>query len=169
MSEAVNVTRQLPRDMQGIIATGLSMVAIRDHQADHKIGNLKSIGTDKVLPLYKSKNKRRDYDQVSEFHMAMNYLQILEEPERRDVSGKMIELVEFARDYLEKCRYTAILPEKRKVERIRDIYLGLEREKARQYLETIRQEFLTSLQVQKSEPAKQDYISDGSTIHLGGF
>lgn len=168
--EAVNVTRQLPRDFQGVLAKGISQIAIRDHQADHRLSQLKSLGAERILPLYKSKNKRRDYDQVPEFHTAMSYLQVLSEDERRKLAEKVIELAEFAREYVEKCKYTALLPDQSKMENIQENYLRLETAKARQYLEATRQAFLSGLLRDKGQTTdKNGYIADGSTIHLGEF
>lgn len=167
---AVNLTRQLPQDFQGLIAGGINTVAIRDHQADERMSHLKSLGAEKILPLYKSKNKRRDYDSVPEFHTAMNYLRILEENERRKVADTVLELVEFANHYLEKCRYTACIPDPKKIEQVRDSFLGMETAKALQYLETVRKEVLSTLMPAKAQDGpKAGYVADGNTIHLGEF
>lgn len=169
VGEAINLTRQLPKEMQDVIATGLSFVAIQEYQADRRLGNLKSLGSEKILPLYKSKNKRRDYDQVSEFHTALNYLQVLETNERQNVSLRVLDLAKFALEYLDKCKFTALLPDKKKLERVRDAYLKLEKGKASEYLKAVHQELKNSMQSKGTPLQKQGYISDGSTIHLGEF
>ena len=167
--EAVNVTRQLPQDMQKIIAEGLSQLAVRDYQVDKRLKEVRSLGVDRVLPLYKSKNKRRDYDEIPEFHAAMNYLRILEEEEQREVSQTVTELARFAQEYVEKCRFVALLPDNRKVALVRDTYIKLERVQAQQYLEAVKAEFLSSLRPIPVERETQNYIADGSSIHLSGF
>ncbi len=166
---AVNITRELPKDMQGVIAEGLNQVAIRDYKIDERMNTLKSMGTDKILPLYKSKNKRRDYDQVPEFHTAMNYLRVLEEDEQREVAKKVVDLAEFAQDYIERCRFVALIPDQRKVALVRDTYLSMERAQAQQYLEAVKEEFMVSLRPAVKESQEFGYIAGGSTIHLGEF
>lgn len=167
---AVNLTRQLPQDFQGLIADGINTVAVRDHQADEKLSHLKSLGAERILPLYKSKNKRRDYDTVPEFHTAMNYLRILEEDERRKVTDTIIDLAEFAHHYLETCRYTACIPDQKKIEQVRDTYLEMETAQAMQYLQAIRQEVLSTLiPVKAQDSSKVGYVADGNTVHLGEF
>jgi hypothetical protein len=155
--------------MQGVIAAGFSVLAIREHQADRRLGKLKSMGRDQVLHLYKSKNKRRACDQVSEFHVALNHLRVLEVDERQNVSQRILALAKFAQDYLDKCKFTALLPSKQKLEEVRDTYLQLETEKAAFYLESLQREFKAGLANLETPSQRQGYISDGSTIHLGAF
>ncbi|WP_373533526.1 hypothetical protein [Vampirovibrio sp.] len=172
VGDSINITRQLTQDLQGVIAAGFSFIAIQDHQADHRLGNLKSLGSETILPLYKSKNKRRDYDQVAEFHVALNYLRVLEPEERQSVSQRILGLVKFAQDYQDKCKFRALLPNKKKLEEVRDAYLSLETDRAALYLEAVQREFKASLSTLEVPPPllqKQGYISDGSTIHLGEF
>lgn len=165
ISKVVNLTRQLPEDFQSLIAEGITAVAIRDLQADQRLKHLKSLGAEKILPLYSSKNKRRDYDAVPAFHTAMNYLRVLEEAERNRIADSLMDLAEFIREYIEKCKYTALLPNRLTISKVRNNYLNLEQEKAAQYLKLTRQELLSTPIPEDS--TRVGYVTEGSTLHLG--
>lgn len=159
----VNQTRLLPPEIQEIIAGGISSVAIRDYQADQRMGQLKSLGAEQMLSLHKSKHKRRDYDQVIEFHTAMNYIHILEDNEQKNIALTISGLIHFAHAYLEKCRFIALLPDRHKLAAIRDNYLSMETQQAKDYLQAVQDE-LSGLS--KPNPTAA-IIIDGSRIHLG--
>jgi hypothetical protein len=169
VSEAIQITGQLPSEIQEVIAAGFSFLAIRDHQADRRLDNLKAIYSEPVFPPHTSRNNRRDYDQVSEFQVALDYLQVLEADERQNVSQQILALAKFARDYLDKCKFMALLPSKQKLVKVRDAYLQLETQKAALYLDTIQREFKASLISFETSLHRQSSISEGNTIHLGAF
>ena len=169
VSEAIQLTGQLPPDMQDVIAAGFSFLAIRDHQADRRLDNLKSLGRNPIFPPNKSKNNRRNYDQVSEFQVALHYLRVLEADERQNVSKQILALAKFARDYLDKCKFTALLPSKKKLEQVRDTYLQLEARKTTLYLETVHSEFKAGLAIFEAPLHRPVSLSGSSAIHLGAF
>jgi len=74
VSQAVELLLVLPQEMQSIIADGISLIAEQEFRANELMKELKSLGTEKVLAVYKSKQKKRAYDKNHAVHRAINYL-----------------------------------------------------------------------------------------------
>jgi hypothetical protein len=169
LQESIRLTNGLSPEIQSVVANGFNWIATRQFQADTRLGNLKSLGSAVVLPLYKSKSKRRQYDAVPEFHTAINYLRVLQPEERHHVAERLMSFNRLVVDYVEKCKFTALLPDQNRLKKIAETFLPMEKERAHEYLLSVRQALLTIHLPQPNVTERTPYISGGTSIHLGEF
>ncbi|WP_303675052.1 hypothetical protein [Vampirovibrio chlorellavorus] len=169
LKESIQLASQLPKDAQAVVVKGFNWIATHQFQADTRLGDLKSLGTEVVLPLYKSKSKRRLYDAMPAFHMAINYLRVLRPEERHQVADRLITFNRLVVDYIEKCTFTAFLPDHHRLNKISETFLPMEKERAQDYLLSVRQTLLTLNLPQSNITERTPYISGGTSIHLGEF
>lgn len=151
LSQAVQVMRMFPEDMQAIIADSLSMIAERECQASALMEDLKSIGTEKVLAIYKSKQKKRDYDQSPSLHRAMNYLSILSGENRAFIARKIMELMGYIQEYLKTCQGHSIPAETQAVEALADVYVKFGPDRCKQFLNDMEAEFVRKVSSERLE------------------
>ncbi|HEY9685410.1 MAG TPA: hypothetical protein V6C52_00395 [Coleofasciculaceae cyanobacterium] len=145
VAQAVGLMFLFPEPMQEIIALGLSQIASQECQAHEVMNNVKSLGSEHVLSLYKSKRKRRNYDQNQIIHQAINHLFVLSPENRVFVSHKVIELVGFIQEFL---KATNTLPSNanlRTMNQMMEIYVGFGPDESRQFLDALQDQFLRSL------------------------
>lgn len=169
LQEAIRFTDQLPKEVQFVAVQGISEMAIRYFQADIRLGNLKSLGTEVILPLYKSKSKRRQYDAIPAFHTAINYLRVLNPEERHHIADRMVSFHRLVADYLEKCKFTALIPDHTRLTHISETFLPMEKDRAEEYLTSVRQELLAIKGAPPNSTERKHYIFGGTSIHLGEF
>ncbi len=169
LQESIKLASQLPEETQAVVVKGFNWIAIRHFQADTRLGNLKSLGTEVILPLYKSKSKRRRYDTLPEFHTAINYLRVLKPEERHYVADCLMPFNRLVVDYLEKCTFTALLPDHARLTKISETFLPMEKGRADDYLASVREELLALNAPPPDITERTPYISGGTSIHLGEF
>lgn len=145
VSKSVKLLETFPLEIQAIIADGIVMLAERECQAHELLANLRSLGPEKVLGIYKSKNRRRSYDRNSTVHEAMNYLYILSEENRLFIANQVIELVNFIYDYLKSCRQYKLDARTDDVAELTKTYIESGAADAQQLLEQLQQRFSTSI------------------------
>lgn len=104
LSSSIQMLDAMPMEMQTLIAETMIVLAERECKADKLMDELKSLGAEVVLALYKSKNKRRSYDANPELHKAMNYLYILPDNNRTFMGEQIIEVITHVHDYLQVCK-----------------------------------------------------------------
>ncbi len=104
LSQAVNAFLIFPDDVQSIIAEGALILAKREFSALEKENQFKSLGTEKVLALYKSKQKKRQYDANHAVHSAINHLSVLSLPEQLFMANQIITLADTVVEYMEFCK-----------------------------------------------------------------
>jgi hypothetical protein len=130
-----------PDDIQRIIARGFSIIAERDCNALELLKEFRTLGSERVLALYKSKKKQRKYDQNPIVHEAMNYMLVMNEKSRVFLASKVIELVGFMQTYLKLCKQYATAPETEAIEAISHTYVEHGPEKAKAFLSQLDSEF----------------------------
>ncbi len=104
VKQAVEAIFLFPYEIQSIIASGIADLAENECQVKAILEDVKSLGADVVLSIYKSKRRRRQYDGNPNLHQAINYLMVLPEDKRRLLAVKISELIELMGDYLKICR-----------------------------------------------------------------
>lgn len=145
VSKSVKLLETFPADIQDIIAEGIVRLAIRECHANELMADLRSLGPEKVLGIFKSKNKRRSYDVNSTVHNAMNYLFILSEENRLFIAGQVIEIVNFIYDYLKDCQKFKAPANPEEVAQITHAYIETGPEEAKKLLASIHERFNTKL------------------------
>lgn len=167
VKQAVDAMFLFPPEVQVIIASGFSLIAESDCKAKELMNDSKSLGTEKVLALYKSKQKRRPYDFDPTLHQAMNYLMIMSEENRRFLATKIIEMIGFMQDYLKVCQEYTEAPQSQTIEGITKTYSRQGPTEAKAFINSVKAEFerklkggsaqgVTPQSSQGTSPKKQD-------------
>jgi hypothetical protein len=145
VSKSVKLLETFPEEIQVIISEGIVRLATRECQAGELMDNLRSLGPEKVLGIFKSKNKRRSYDNNSSVHQAMNYLYIMTDENRLLIAGQVIEIVNFIYDYLKECKEFKMSAQLEDVSSITQSYIESGSDEARRMLAGIRQRFTSNV------------------------
>lgn len=121
--QTVDLMLKFPDEFQTVLANSMSMIAEGDFKADEILNDLKSLGTEKVLALYKSKQKKRAYDKNPSFHRAMNYMMVMTPQNRQAISGKVLNLMGHVQEYLQHCKDNNIPPTVTTVEKLAEVFV----------------------------------------------
>ncbi len=95
-----------PAIYKTLMGSILSRLADKHCQASHLLQNPRTLPPEKVLSLFKAKNKARSYDKIESVHYAMNCLYVLPEAERRRVATQVITVVDHIMEYFAICQHT---------------------------------------------------------------
>lgn len=136
-SQAVDLMLKFPDELQTVLANSMSMVAEGDYKADEILNDLKSLGTEKVLALYKSKQKKRDYDKNPSFHRAMNYMMVMTPQNRQAISGKVLVLMGHVQEYLKVCKEKGVNPSVSTIENLAEVYVKQGNDQAKSFIDTV--------------------------------
>ncbi|MEB3286234.1 MAG: hypothetical protein VKJ04_01900 [Vampirovibrionales bacterium] len=142
VKQSIELLETFPDEILTIVAEGVNKVAEQEFRAAELMKTYKSLGQEKIISLYKSKNKLRSYDKNAMMHKAVNYFLLISEENRLVMSTKVIELVGVVRDYLHVCKEASEPPVALHVTTIRDSYVEAGLKGARQKLLQIRELFL---------------------------
>ncbi len=104
VKEAVTSLFGFSGDIRSILAKGMCSIAESDFNAHIRINDLKSLGKEKVLALYKSQSKRREYDLDPYLSKAMNYLMILEPSDQFFLAVKVNDMIRVVREFMDLCQ-----------------------------------------------------------------
>jgi hypothetical protein len=143
VSQAVELLLVLPNDMQSIIADGISLIAEQEFRANELMNELKSLGTEKVLAVYKSKQRKRAYDKNQAVHRAINYLMVLSENNRLWISKRIVGLMAHLQDYLKTCRLYSAQPTQQSVDQLTTVYVKFGPDEVKSYLKAVEAEFIS--------------------------
>lgn len=165
VSRSVKLIETFPEEIQVIIAQGIISLAERECQARELMSNLRSLGPDKVLGIFKSKNRRRSYDQSGPVHQAMNYLFILSEENRLFVASQVIEIVNYIYEYLKSCKRYEIDANHEDVVELTQTYIDSGAEEAKQLLVNIQEKFSHRL-AQGNFLAGEDLLEDRDGMRI---
>lgn len=123
VKQAVTALFKFPGDIRTVLAKGMCAIAETDFNAHIRIRDLKSLGAEKVLALYKSEQKRRDYDADPYLSKAMNYLMILDPPDQFFLAVKVNDLIQVVQDFMVMCKQYAQQVQITVIERLTGIYV----------------------------------------------
>lgn len=123
VKQAVTTLLKFPDDIRSVLAKGMCAIAETDFNAHIRIRDLKSLGKEKVLALYKAEQRRRDYDKDPYLSRALNYLMILEPPDQFFLAVKVNDLINVVQDFMVLCRQYAQKIQIAVVERLTGIYV----------------------------------------------
>jgi len=93
VSNTINLMVSFPPEIQTIIGEGIVYLADKEFLANEQMHALKSLGSEKTLGLYRSKSKKRDYDNNPLLHKIINYLYVLSEKNQDFMAKQVMELV----------------------------------------------------------------------------
>jgi hypothetical protein len=106
LSSSVTLLKAFPADYQSILGDTTIKLAEKHYQADERLKNLRLLGPNAVLSMFKSKHKRRDYDKNETVHKAVNCLYVLSDDERLFIATKVIEVAGHFLEYFSICLET---------------------------------------------------------------
>ncbi len=101
LAQAVNLLDSFPIETQVIIAEGVVSLAEQQCQARETATTLQSVGTDKILGLHKSQQKRRNTDHHPTLNRAMNYLYLLNPNHQQYMATQINKVLDLLFDDLE--------------------------------------------------------------------
>lgn len=145
VAQAVQLLMIFPPEIKILLADSMSLIAEQEYAAGDLLKNLKSLGTDRVLSIYKSKQKRRDYDQCPHTHRAMNYLMILPPEQRILLAHKVIELMAYIQDYMQTCQQYGRPLQNNEMEGLTQTFVHLGGDQVQELLRRIRKDFSDTL------------------------
>src|SRR5436853_556626 len=104
LSQAFKLIIILPDEVRSIISESMILLANREFDSNDPTQSFKTLGSEKVMGLHKSKSKRREYDQNELLHKAMNYLYILSDANQDFMAEHILKMVDYIQKYLGACR-----------------------------------------------------------------
>ena len=122
IAHSIGLIEEFPPPFQRVL--GESIIAIAENQCQVKnlMGELRELGPEKVLGLFKSKNKQRKYDSLPEVHQGINYMYILPDEERLLIAEQLIELAEKMGMGRARARGSEASPSQRHIERNESVF-----------------------------------------------
>ncbi len=99
-SSCVELLVSLPEQSKPVVAQHMIDLAEEEFMAALSESVPKSLGQERVIGLYKSKNKYRQMDQEQTVHRAMNYFLILSDEDRLLMSRRMGSLYRLIYQYI---------------------------------------------------------------------
>lgn len=173
LSQSVRLMILLPDEIKSIVSDGIMVLANREFRAQERLQSYRSLGDEKVMGLYKSKNKRREYDTNETLHKAMNYLYILSEDNQDIMADHILQLVGYIQKYLSTCRVFETDPSLEDVLRITQTYIEEGNAEVEQFLVQLREELhVKMLAVNENEEKPRDFLGslilDQDTLRFRG-
>ncbi len=109
-SQSVDLLSRFPDNIQDEVAESMIRYAQREFNIDDLANSLKSVGPEKVLGVYKSREKRRKLDESSRVYKALTCYYVLGEEERNQMAFFVYRVTKEVFHYLEVCREGSFLP-----------------------------------------------------------
>ncbi len=110
VSRAVDILNDFPVEFQVVLAVSIVEMAETHCKVNEMMADLRTLGPEKVLSVFKSKSKRRSLDVSKEVHHALNCLYILAEGDRIFIANHLITLGSYLVDYFKICKTEGIQP-----------------------------------------------------------
>lgn len=132
--KAVTLLFKFPPDIRSVLAKGFCAIAESDFDAHLVIKDFKRLGAEKVLALYKSQQKRREYDTDPYLSKAMNYLMILNPDQQFFLSVKLLDLIQVVRDFMVLCKKHAMSIQLAMIEKLTSTYVHFGLSEAQEFL-----------------------------------
>ncbi len=145
LSQAFKLIIILPDEIRSIISESLMLIANREFDAHERENSFRTLGSDKILGLHKSKNKRREYDQNELLHKAMNYLYVLSDDNQDFMADHILALVTYIQKYFATCQEFKAEPTLEAVAQVTHTYVEKGTTEVERFLSALREEFYLKL------------------------
>lgn len=123
VSKSVKLLESFPVDYQEVLGDTIIKLAGKHCDAESLMANLRALGPEKVLNIFKAKSKNRGYDKNETVHKAMNYLYVLPEENRVFIATQVIEVVGHLFEYFSICRETGQTPAREVVQSLSNAFV----------------------------------------------
>ncbi len=146
LAAAIGLTLDMPDEILTIISQGIILLAEKEFKVEELLKNFKSLGTKKVLAIYRSKEKNRNYDKNPTAHKMVNYLYLMSPENQIFMAKHIIQIMKHVQEYLKLCSTHQIDPQKEDLENITQNYVSQGNEAVEKTLKLISQTFLKSVE-----------------------
>ena len=139
---ALELLESVPHEVCVIVAGEINHFAEAEYGA-HRLmeqSELKNIGKEKVLALYRSKNRQRHLDQCAALHKLLNYLFVLPEKQQYSLATQILGVSAIVYDYCSTCRVFEREPQVDEIRRLSNLYFGSGIDGAKGALELLKAE-----------------------------
>jgi hypothetical protein len=168
LSQSVKVLQMMPDAIKSILADAIMLIATREFGKEEPLNVIRSLGSEKIMGLHKSKNKRREYDQNELLHKAMNYLYILSEEKQDFMAEHALKMLHYIQDYLAACQEFQVDSSIEEVAALAKTYVEQGSVEVEIFLRKLRKEFYIQLQNsgKLSEPRRAvDFLKSINARH----
>lgn len=145
VKQSVELLAAFPDEVLTIMAEGINSVIEREYRVQELLRSFKSLGQEKILALYKSKQKLRKLDQNPMMHKTVNYLFVVAEENKQQIARHVLELISTVHSYLLLMREAKQSPTLQHILEIRNTYVSHGIEAAKQQVKAIELEISQSL------------------------
>lgn len=145
LSQAFKLIILLPDEVRSIISESLMLIANREFESGEADRSFRTVGSEKIMGLHKSKNKRREYDQNELLHKAMNYLYVLSDDNQDFMADHVLKMVEFIQKYFATCQEFKAEPTLEDVAAVTNTYVEKGSAEVNRFLSKLREEFYLKL------------------------
>jgi hypothetical protein len=123
VSKSVKLLESFPVDYQEVLGDTIIKLAGKHCDAEALMADLRALGPEKVLNIFKAKSKNRGYDQNETVHKAMNYMYVLPDENRVFIATQVIEVVGHLFEYFSICRETGQAPAREVVQSLSNAFV----------------------------------------------
>jgi len=167
LTQSLSALETFPPQILDIILCGVIEVAENECRVNEILNSFKTLGTEKVLALHKSKARKRSYDRNPQLHKTMNYIYVLSDENRAFMAEKMLGLVQFVIEYLKACNEFQATPDGDEIGQLSTCYVRRGDVSARQLLDNIREKFEETVRLASAKASgQQNELPAGKGIRL---
>ncbi len=141
LAQGVKLLILMPDEIKTIISEALITLANREFDATEQDNTFRTLGSDKIMGLHKSKNRRREYDENETLHKAMNYLYMLSDDGQDFMSDHILNMVKYIQEYFATCKEFHVDSNPEQVAQVTDAYVTSGAEGVQRFLKSLRDEF----------------------------
>lgn len=120
LERVIAVLDTMPQEMRYWVVEGINGLAEKNWKVDDL---LKSVGTEKILALYKSRNKRRGYDVDPKLYKTINYFFLLPDDQQEELARKSLEFVRTMAEFAANCNEHMMTPKRDELQRLVDLFV----------------------------------------------
>ena len=141
LAKAVRILLLMPDEIRTIMGEGITTLTRQEFEEMLKEKHYVSVGSEKIMGLHKSKNRRREYDQNEALHNALNYLYILSESGQDLMAEHMIQMLEYIQRYRDICQEFQQPLSLEEIAALTDKYIQNKTEEVEEFLKNLRNAF----------------------------
>ncbi len=158
LAQAVRLMSLLPDEIRSIISEGVMLLANREFEIKEEAQSFRSMGSEKIMGLHKSKHKRREYDTNEQLHKAMNYLYILSDENQDFMADHILRMMQYIQSYLSTCQAFQAAPSLEDVAGITNRYVEKGSNEVEKFINQLRQEFYEKMLATQNEDPPLDFL-----------
>ncbi len=137
VKRAFGVLCAFPDDFLTLIAGKVCEMVECRYEANTILSSLKSLGSERILGIYKSKKKLRQLDGNQNLHLMTNYFLVMRPMDQSKAAGETLEMVSITQDYLKACQRYKSKPSQVHIQTLADTYIKSGEPPAREILNRI--------------------------------